>query len=338
MSVNTILVTGGSGFIGSHLSRALAKRGDRVVLLDSRPPGPKAAWLLQPIQKRLSFVEGRVDTEGVIRAACERHRVTDIVHLAAIGDPAALERQPRMAFDLNLGGTLNALEAAHALNVHRLIFFSTIGVLPTVQYEPIDANHPVLLGSEGPGTGFYGAAKVASEAFCFAYRKSFGLDVVIIRPSAVYGFGMQHPIFIRPMVEKSIEGEPVSFVNGRDFPRDYTHVQDVVQLTLLALDAPASAFTQRIFYAATGEPLVTAGELAEIVRRLVPGAAIEIGPGLSESDQLEILYRGVLDIGPAREALGYQPRYSRLEDGVKEYIEAHRAYLAEGEKTALSTN
>jgi len=336
MAARTILVTGGAGFIGSHLARALAERDDDVVLLDSRPAGPKATWLLQSCLERVRFVEGGVETEGMIRSVCEAHGVTDVVHLAAIGDPAALERQPRKAFDVNLGGTLNVLEAAHALSLNRVIFFSSIGVLPTVQYEPIDARHPVLLEGEGPGTGFYGAAKVASEAFCFAYRKSFGVDFVILRPSAVYGFGMQHPIFIKPMVEKTISNEPVHFAKGRDFPRDYTHVEDVVQITLRALDVASSSLTNRIFYAATGEPLVTAGTVAEIVRTLLPNASIEIGPGLSDSDRLEILYRGVLDIKPARYQLGYQPRYARLEDGLRQYIEAHRTYLAMSDPVRLA--
>ena len=83
----------------------------------------------------------------------------------------------------------------------------------------------------------------------------------------------------------------------------------------------------RIFYAATGEKLRTAGELAEIVRRVVPSADIKIGPGLSDADKLEIRYRGVLDIANATEQLGYRPRFRRLEDGVEDYVREYRRYL-----------
>ena len=87
----------------------------------------------------------------------------------------------------------------------------------------------------------------------------------MLRPSAVYGFGMRHPIFIKPMVENAVRGRATTFANGREFPRDYTHVGDVAQMTLRALDVPADRVRDRIFYAATGQPLRTAGELAEIL-------------------------------------------------------------------------
>jgi nucleoside-diphosphate-sugar epimerase len=132
------------------------------------------------------------------------------------------------------------------------------------------------------------------------------------------------------MVENSVRGVPTTFEHGRDFPRDYTHVLDVVQLTLKALDAEPQAIKDRIFYAATGEKLVTAGQVAAIVKDLISEAAIEIGPGLSEADLVEIAYRGVLDVSAGRDQLGYVPRFANIRDGLAEYIERHREYLAAG--------
>lgn len=327
MAGRTVLVTGGAGFIGTYFARALVERGDEVVLLDLRGPGPESEWVLREVRDQIRFVEGDLRQPGVPEAICREHRVTDAVHMASIVNPVYLASHPREALDANAGATINMLDAVHKLGLRRFICFSTIGVLPSVEYEPIDANHPVLLGRAGPGASFYGAAKVASEAFCFAYRQSFGLDFVILRPSAVYGFGMQYPIFIKPMVENSVRGVPTAFEHGRDFPRDYTHVLDVVQLTLKALDAEPQAIKDRIFYAATGEKLVTAGQVAEIVKELVPGASIEIGPGLSEADLVEIAYRGVLDVGAGRDQLGYVPRYASIRDGLAEFIERYREYL-----------
>lgn len=224
---------------------------------------------------------------------------------------------------------MNVLAAMHRLKLRRLVCFSTIGVLPAVRYEPMDADHPVLLADQGPGASFYGAAKVASEAFCFAYRQSFGLDFVVIRPSAVYGFGMQYPIFIKPMIENSLAGLPTRFDHGRDFPRDYTHAADVAQLTRLALAAEPAALRHRIFYGATGEPLVTAGALAQMVRLQLPGADIELGSGFSDADRVELAYRGRLDVRSAREQLGYHPRFTDLRDGIADYIALQRRYLAD---------
>jgi UDP-glucose 4-epimerase len=85
----------------------------------------------------------------------------------------------------------------------------------------------------------------------------------------------------------------------------------------------------RVFYAATGRPLVTAGKLAEIIKKLIPGADIEIGSGLSEADMLEIRYRGVLSVENAREQLGYEPEFGDIDKGVANYIQVYRKYLAE---------
>jgi nucleoside-diphosphate-sugar epimerase len=88
----------------------------------------------------------------------------------------------------------------------------------------------------------------------------------------------------------------------------------------------------RVFYGATGQPLVTAGQVAELVKELVPGADIEIGSGLSEQDLVEIRYRGVLSIKNAQEQLGFQPRFADIRDGVADYIATYRRYLADGKK------
>jgi nucleoside-diphosphate-sugar epimerase len=321
----TILVTGGSGFIGSHVARHLADRGDRVVLLDQRPPTAEAEYWLEPVKPLIEFIQGSVDQWPEVLAAVKNASPDAIVHTAAIGNPAAVQHKPFLALKVNVEGSLHCLEAARLFDVRRVVLFSSIGALPGIRYQPVDASHPVICNDEGPGSGFYGASKVAVEAFAYGYRQAFGTDFVVLRPSAVYGFGMQHPIFVKPMVEDAVNGRPTRFANGREFPRDYTHVDDVAQLTLRALDA--QSLKDRIFYAATGQPLRTAGELADIVRRIIPAADIDIGPGLSDADQLEIRYRGLLDISNARDQLGYRPTFAKLEDGVEDYVREYRQYV-----------
>lgn len=326
----TVLVTGGAGFIGSHVARQLADRGDRVVLVDLRPPAAEAAWWLRPVADRVSFVHGSVEHWPEVMTAVRDAKPDIIVHTAAIGDPAAVQFKPLLALRVNVEGSINCLEACRLFGVRRVVLFSSIGALPGIRYQPVDASHPVVCNDEGPGSGFYGASKVAVEAFAYGHRQAFGTDFVVLRPSAVYGFGMQHPIFVKPMVEDAVNGKPTRFASGLEFPRDYTHVDDVAQLTVRAVDAPAERIKDRLFYAATGRPLRTTGDAADIVRRLVPSADIEVGPGLSETDKLEIRYRGVLSIDSAREQLGYEPRFGRLEDGIADYLATYRLYRAEG--------
>ena len=328
----TILITGGSGFIGSYLTRLLIEAGDKVVNFDLREPGPESAWLVKSVAEQAQFVSGSVDDWPGLVEAVHTHRPEAIVHMAAVVNPVLLNRQPHLALKVNLGGVFNILEMARLFEVGRVVYLSSIGVLPAVQYRPIDVNHPVLLATEGPGSSFYGAAKVGGEAFCWAYRQSFGLDFITLRPSAVYGFGMQWPLFVKPMVENSVQGLPTRFEKGREFPRDYTHAADVAQLISKALDIPAEKVQDRVFYGATGQPLVTAGQVADTVKALIPGADIEIGSGLSENDLLEIRYRAVLDIKNGQEQLGYQPRFAHIRDGVADYIDTYRRYLAETNK------
>ncbi len=326
----TIFITGGAGFIGSHIARQHADRGDRVVIFDQRPPVHEAAYLLQDTADRVRVMIGAVDQWPDVLKAVGDVKPDAIVHTAAIGDPAIVQYQPMLALRVNLEGSLHVLEASRLCGVRRVVLFSSIGALPGIrQPQPIDTNHPVICADEGPGSGFYGASKVAVEAFAYGYHDAYETDFIVLRPSAVYGFGMRHPIFIKPMVENAVDGKPTIFENGREFPRDYTHVEDVAQLALRAVDQPADKVKDRIFYAATGQPLRTAGDVADIVRALVPDASITIGSGLSESDKLEIRYRAELSIRNAESQLGYRPRFGRLEDGIARYVRTYGDYRKE---------
>jgi UDP-glucose 4-epimerase len=189
----------------------------------------------------------------------------------------------------------------------------------------------VLLPGEGPGSGAYGASKVAGEAFCFAYRQSYGVDFAVVRPSAVYGLGMRHPIFVKPMIEGAVRGEPVRLTHGGSFPRDYTHVGDIASLAVALVDA--ADLETRIFYGATGRALVTGRELAAAVCRVVEGADIEIEDALTPEDRLELRGRGVLSVKANEDELGWRPHFT-LDDGLREYAESYRLYWASLERNA----
>lgn len=328
-SGSKVLVTGGAGFIGSYIVRLLAERGDEVISLDTRDPDPDARWWLRAVADRVTFLQGAIEDWSAVVALMREHQPQRIIHTAAITSPVLLHRRPGVVLNVNLTGTFNLLETSRHFGIERFVNFSTIGVLPGIRYEPVDANHPVLLADEGPGASFYAAGKVAGEALCWAYHQSYGLDFITLRPSAVYGFGMRYPIYIKPMVENAVHGRPTHFAQGREFPRDYTHAADVAQLAVLAATIPADDVRDRTFYAATGQPLVTAGQVAELVTELVPGAEIEIGSGLSADDLIEIRYRGVLDIGNAKEQLGYAPRFTDIRTGLADYLQTYRQFLSE---------
>ena len=323
-----VLITGGTGFIGSHVARALLDRGRRVCLADIRGLSPEAQFVLGDHAAAVPVEQASIEHWPRLLEVVRQWRPRQIVHIGGIVDPLFLFKNPPVALRVNVEGTVNVLECARLSGVERVVYFSSIGVLPAVQYQPIDAAHPILLPRAGPASGAYGAAKVSGEVFCFAYHQAFGLDIRIIRPSAAYGFGMQwHSAnYMKQFVEPAVRREPVRLASGGPLPRDYTHVRDIAGLTAAVLDAPEDA--DRVFYAATGRPLVTAAQAAKLVMELVPGADIQIGDVLSADDQVELGFRGVLSIENARRQLGWEPRYGSLRDGVAEYVATYRAFLA----------
>jgi nucleoside-diphosphate-sugar epimerase len=323
----TVLITGGSGFIGTHLTQALLGRGDRVVNFDMAPPSGPMAWLLGDQVGQVPFVEGAVEDWPSLVAACHRHAVTQIAHLASPIDTDYLNRRPKVALDAIIVGTVNALETTRSLGLKRLLYFSSIGVLPTRQYEPIDCNHPVILAGEGPGSGAYGAGKLAGEALCFAYQKSYGVDFVALRPSAAYGFTTRNLIYLPQFIDGALRGKAVHFTHGGSVPRDYTNVTDIAGVAAAALAVPAERLRHRVFYAASGQPLVTAAETAEMVRELIPSADLSIRPEHDEYDKLEVCFRGVLDMKPVEEQLGYKVRYTDLRAGIADNVQTHSAWL-----------
>jgi len=337
-----VMVTGGLGFIGGYVTRALVDAGLNVaVLARSGTPTPEMAYALRDHTGRFAVEVGSVEDLTRLVDIFSRLRPKVVVHSASNVEVASLYRDPYLAFQSNVGGTVNVLEAARRTGVERVVDFSSIGVLPAIQYEPIDAAHPIVLPREGPGSGAYGAAKAAGELFAFAYQRASGLDVRIIRPPAVYGFGMRwHSAnYMKQFVEPAVRGEPVRVPSGGRLPRDYTHVLDVASLTVRVVDCAEDA--DRVFYAATGQPLVTAAQAAKLVAELVPGSSIEVADLMTPEDEVEASFRGVISIENARAQLGWTPRYRSLREGVSEYIQTYRNFLEAGRpasETAHLTN
>ena len=326
-----VLVTGGFGFIGGYVTKALLDQGRRVAVLSrGETPAAEMAFVLREHEGEFATEVGSVEDLAQLTEVFGRLEPETIVHAASNVEVAALYRDPYRALQTNVTGTVNVYEAAHRSGARRVVDFSSIGVLPPNQYQPIDAAHPIVLARFGPGSGAYGAAKVAGEVFAFAYHQAYGLDVRIIRPSAVYGFGMRwHSAnYMKQFVEPAVRGEPVNVASGGKLPRDYTHVLDVAGLTVRVIECREDA--DRVFYAATGGPLVTAAQAARVVAELIPGSSIQISDTMTPDDEAEASFRGVLSIENARQQLGWAPRYGSLREGIAEYISAYRDFLAAG--------
>jgi UDP-glucose 4-epimerase len=320
-----ILITGGAGFIASHAARALAERGSLVLLLDVREPDAEIQWLLRPVRDRVKFIRGDVTDLSFLIRLFQKENCADVIHTATVNDLEILVDQPLIAQKIMVEGHMNLLEAARLAGTGRVVFTSSIAVYAPVQYEPIDERHPVHLPDEPPTLASYSSFKLAAESISLFYWAYHKVDVIALRLSAVYGLGMRYPMYVKPMVENSVRGLKTTFPTGGDMRRDYTYVRDVVSGLILALDA-SPGLSNRIFNISSGDPLRNAFEAAEIVRKEIPGAEIEIGPGVSELEARDLKNRARLSVARAERDLGFTPRFN-LEEGLGDYTRQFRAYL-----------
>lgn len=321
-SPGPIVVTGGAGFAGSYIARALLDRGYEVAVLDVAGPRPETQAVVGTHE--IEFIRGTPGDWSIAVDIVRRIRPTAIVHAGWNLDLATTDASPLVTLN-DVRSSLNLLEAARLHDVQRFVFFSSIGVIPLVKYEPIDGDHPVLLARQGPEWA-YSAGKISVEAFCFTYLRSFGLDIRIIRPSAMYGFGMSAfaPNYVKQIVEPAVRGEEVRLRAGGPVRRDYIYILDVAALVVAILEGPDDA--DRIFYAATGQPLRTGADVATTAQELIPGVVIEVADAYTEEDRRELVCRGEISVENAMSQLGWSPHYASLRDGLTDYIERYRAF------------
>lgn len=297
-----ILIVGGAGFVGAHLTEQAVAAGHRVRLFDARRP----ADVLQPLTARAEFVAGDVRDRQALAGAASGCSV--VVNCAAVVGPIRAREAPEAAFAVNVGGTFNVLELARAAGI-RVVNLST---------ATLYGNRPELdvLTEDSPPdpVSLYDATKLMGETLCATYRKTYGVEACSIRTGFVYGMGSGIGQYFVPAV---LAGEAVSEDAGIDHPCDFTYVVDLASGILRA--AEAARLPHPVYNVTTGT-LRTRGEFASIVRRELPQAAISQGPG--RNPKLHI--RGACDISRAAADLGYRPRFM-LETGIRDWIARVRA-------------
>ena len=227
-----ILITGGTGFQGSHLIEALITDGHTVRVLNS--PSSES-------HKNLTEVACRSDIDLVWGSVQERNLVFTtiqdidlVIHLAAEINVDKSLLDPTLFIETNVIGTLNVLDAVRKAGI-RMIHASTCEVYGGAEYKPMDENHP--LNPRSP----YAASKTGGDHLCYAYAKSFGVNVTIVRPFNIYGprqktgkFGAVIPIF----ADKILSGEaPTIFGTGKQ-TRDYLFISDLVDAYMLMVETP----------------------------------------------------------------------------------------------------
>jgi UDP-glucose 4-epimerase len=266
---SVICVTGGAGFIGSHVAEALLRDGHQVLILDDLSSGRKENV---PDGAELVVTDIRSDEAA---ALITDRRIEILVHHAAQMDVRRSVADPRFDADVNIGGLLNLLEASRKASVRQVIFASTGGAMYGEQDSfPADEEHPARPLSP------YGVSKLASERYLYFYSQEYGLDAACLRYANVYG-PRQNPHgeagVVAIFLHRLLDGEqPIINGDGRQ-TRDYVYVGDVVRSNLAVLGLPGF----RAYNVGTGDE-TDVNALYELIRGAVGSEiAAEHGPAKS---------------------------------------------------------
>ena len=307
----TVLVTGGTGFLGSYVAAELLAAGHEVVAYDRSTDDRTLSKL--GVADEVTVRRGDISEATAVLRAVRETGATHIVHLAALLTNAAREN-PRSALQVNALGTNNVFEAARILDdqVERVAWASSAAVYaPPHNYEgAVDENDLVY-----PDT-LYGATKTYNEHQARVYHEDYGVSHVGLRPTVAYGPYRETggSAFLANIIEKPALGESFSVGYG-DQVIDWQHARDIAQAFRRAAFTPGSDLRKRV-YNVRGE-LATIREAAETVRSILPEADLAV------SDEGELPWTQALDMSAAQTDLGYEAEYD-LETGFRSYIDTLR--------------
>lgn len=289
-----VLVTGASGLVGKSVLELLATRGRQVVALD-RSTASHAG---------IDIIDCDLRDVHRLHAIAARTAPGSIIHCGAHSGPMVARDNPADLVAVNVVGTTNMLEVARIRGMRRFVYCSSASVYGSTASGPVREDVPLH-----PST-VYGATKLAAEQIVLAYAKEHGVDAVSLRLAWVYGPNRTTACILRRMVADALAKRPTRIGWGADFHRQYVHASDAAAALLGALDA--RGLSQRAF-TVTGGTFLTLGEIAELVREVMPGADIALAPGPDPDDDLHHEF----DISAARRELGYEPRIA-LKSGIED--------------------
>ena len=312
MTFDRILVTGGAGFIGSHLVDALLENEVKVRVLDDLSSGSFANLTRWKNNRNMKVARGSVINYRKVRALAEN---TDaIIHLAAVVSPVVSMRHPESTNSVNVAGTMNILRAGLAAETKRVVYASSSSVYGNVPSHRISETAPL-----NPITP-YGVSKLAAEKYCQAFYSAYGLSTVSLRYFNVYGerqLSNPYSGVIAIFASRLFAGlRPQVYGDGKQI-RDFIHVSDVVRATLLALEE--NSVRGKTLNVGTGKP-TTINKLATTVAALA--GKRNTRPTYTAPRPGDIR-KSCADISMATKVLGFRPK-TTLRHGLRQLIESMR--------------
>jgi len=297
------LVTGGAGFIGSNIVKALLEKNYKVVVYDDLSTGYKENLLSF---SKVKLIKGDIRDEACLTRAGKN--CNTIFHLAAsVGNIKSLEN-PKEDSEVNVIGTLNVLKCAQKNNIKKIVYSSSAALFGEPKRLPIDEKSP--LEPDSP----YGVSKMAGEKHILCFGKLYGIDVVALRYFNVYGINQRYdaygnvvPIFATFL----LKSKPITIYGDGEQTRDFVNVNDIARANLLAAEKKGLSGT---FNIGTGKS-ITVNYLVKLFRYFFPSLKVHYAP----SRKGEVKHSRA-DITLARKKLGYKPSLINKKK-IKEYID-----------------
>jgi UDP-glucose 4-epimerase len=326
----TVLVTGGAGFIGSHLVERLLKEGCSVRVLDNFSTGrhenlAAAREAAGAPAQRLVVFEGDLRHEEDVRGALSG--VSLVFHQAALGSVERSVQDPMLSHEVNATGTLRLLMAAKEAGVRRFLFAGSSSVYGENEALPKKEDMPTLPLSP------YAISKLDGETYCRVFARLYGLDTVTLRYFNVFGPRQnprsQYAAVIPLFIDRMLKNEPPLVDGDGEQSRDFTYVDNVIEANILAARAPGEKVRGRLFNVACGTRH-TLNDLVAILRRA-------FGTGIAaqhRSPRPGDVRHSQADISLAQACLGYTPVVS-FEEGLKRTVDYYRRAAGASPKTKV---
>ncbi len=313
--MKTILVTGGAGFIGSHVVERLLSEGSRVVVLDNfdsfYDPAIKRDNLSRAMaDPRFRLVEGDIRDEKTVERLFREESIEAVFHSAARAGVRPSIKDPVLYHDVNLNGTTRLLEAACRVRAKNFVFASSSSVYGVANRQPFREEDP----ADFPISP-YAATKRAGELLGYTYHHLYGIPVVCLRFFTVYGPRQRPEMAIHKFTRLIDRGEPVPIYGDGTSRRDYTYIADAVEAVTRAVMNPMPFEIINI-----GESQITS--LSNLVARIEKalGKKAEIKRMPDQAGDVPLTYA---EISKAKRLLGYEPR-TPIGEGLRKFIEWYR--------------
>jgi len=308
-----ILITGGAGFIGSHICERLLKKDYEVVCLDSFDSyyDPNLKWNnIRPFlnNKKFRLVKGNILNRKLVRELVKQD-VDYVFHYAAQAGVRASVENPVKTHKANSEGILNILQACVSSQVKGIINASSSSVYGKIHYLPLDEKHSTMPISP------YGVSKLSAEHYCRVFHEIYGLSIISLRLFTVYGAKMRPDLAISIFTHKALNNEAIEIFGDGSKTRDFTYVDDVVSANMLAMENGCG----KVYNIGSGARI----NIETLARRIIEiaGSKSEIVHTFPIKGDAEDTKA---DIRKAAEELGYKPQVD-LNQGLQQYIEREKS-------------